>query len=55
MNSAPVGNTYAVRTMYGNGTVLAERFDGVFVVRLAFGTAFLQPSAILTSVSNHGR
>lgn len=53
-STSPHG-TFAVRTQYGLGTVLREREDGVLVVRLEYGLAYMQPSAILTSIANHGR
>ncbi len=39
--------TAVVRTQYGPGVIVEERADGVFVVDLVYGRAFLQPAAIL--------
>lgn len=45
----PAGST--VSTVYGEGRVLeCRKKDDMYVVKLAFGTAFLRPSAVLCSL-----
>uniref|UniRef100_A0A7S1G570 Major facilitator superfamily (MFS) profile domain-containing protein n=1 Tax=Bicosoecida sp. CB-2014 TaxID=1486930 RepID=A0A7S1G570_9STRA len=41
-----------VRTPYGDGTKRERRADGVFVVALSYGTAYLQPAAVAPVLSN---
>jgi len=43
----PAGST--VTTIYGEGRIMSCRTD-IYVVKLAFGTAYLRPSAVLCSV-----
>lgn len=45
----PAGTT--VSTIYGEGCIISSRKqDDMYVVRLAFGTAYVRPSAVLCSV-----
>lgn len=45
----PAGST--VSTIYGDGRVIkCRREDDMYVVKLAFGTAYLRPSAVLCSI-----
>eukprot|EP00536_Pseudo-nitzschia_multiseries_P005159 jgi/Psemu1/254267/estExt_Genewise1Plus.C_940008 len=45
----PAGTT--VSTIYGDGRIMScRKQDNMYVVKLAFGTAFVRPSAVLVSV-----